>query len=144
MANPEHIRWDSWEVVQDAISARAQGTVNLVVVLWGQTWNPTGLHAAQCFEAIRQSGKLDDTQIFIVDKDKNLQKALEFEVVTCPSLLMYWKGENITIRRCFRNDTNKYVGSVKQETWVEILKEGREAGLKYDQGETFLRAFFEH
>eukprot|EP00976_Prorocentrum_cordatum_P084482 1185668-Prorocentrum_minimum.AAC.1 len=231
------------------------------------------------FEAIRKSGKIDDTQIFIVDKEKNLQKVLPSHtwlkvhtILSIRSLMddgifpgsRVRSGENITIRRCFRNDTNKYVGSVKQcdyildsrfvlaqvsaaptaalqnecvrlyldlatenvdrllyfsvvlqspvsevsverkrrhqgegsreeggagsetvegsstchvvrnsalqccslvcnrfglylaahceahpglasqETWVDILKEGREAGLKYDKGETFLRAFFEH
>jgi len=139
----EECRWDNWEVVQDAISAQAQG-MDMIAVLWAQPWNPAGIHASQCFETIRKSGNIGNAQLFIVDKDNNLQKALEFEVIACPTLLMFWKGELITIRRCFRNDSSKYVGSVKKETWLEILKEGQEAGLKYDEGETFLRAFFEH
>mmetsp|Transcript_24722 Transcript_24722/g.34077 ORF Transcript_24722/g.34077 Transcript_24722/m.34077 type:complete len:143 (+) Transcript_24722:131-559(+) len=137
--------WDKWEVVNDTINEKGQGQFPLVVVLWAQTWNPPALNAAESLEEIRSSdGVASTAQVFIIDKDQCPQKALEYEITTCPSLLMFWKGDLITVRRCFQADANKYVGSVSKETWLQILEEGKAAGEKYDKGDTFLRACFDH
>jgi len=138
------VRWDGWNVVQDTISDKQKAGPPLVAVLWAQAWNPPSLHAAESLETIRSNGQVGGVQVFIVDKDKELQKAMEFEIVACPSLVMYWKGEIVTVRRTFRADAVKYTGSVTKETWQAILEEGLKAGARYDEGETFLRATYEH
>mmetsp|Transcript_16641 Transcript_16641/g.20010 ORF Transcript_16641/g.20010 Transcript_16641/m.20010 type:complete len:142 (-) Transcript_16641:3-428(-) len=129
------VRWDSWSVVQDTIKSEHEG-MKLVGVMWSQPWNPMALHAAECMETIRSKAEVD-AQLFIVDKDKNPHSAAEYEVTSCPSLTMYYNGKPVVVRRCFRADSKAYVGSLKKDGWVNVLKEGIEAGKRYDSGETF-------
>jgi hypothetical protein len=49
-------------------------------------------------EALRTKGAEPGLQIFIVEKDENATKALEFDIVACPALLLFWKGPRPTSR----------------------------------------------
>lgn len=50
-------------------------------------------------ESLRSKGE-SGLQIFIVDKDESASKALEFDIVACPALIMFWKGTSPTLCAC--------------------------------------------
>jgi hypothetical protein len=50
-------------------------------------------------ETLRSKGE-SGLQIFIVDKDEHAAKALEFDIVASPALMLFWKGTYITLCAC--------------------------------------------
>lgn len=137
------VSWDRWESVQEALVQRSDEAFPLVAVLWAQSWNPPSVNSAESLERIRTDGLVSNVQVFIIDIDQHPEKAMEYDITCTPALCMLWKGEQISVRRCFRADSNKFVGSVKEAKWIQVLQEGQRAGKLYDDGETFLRACLE-
>jgi hypothetical protein len=53
-------------------------------------------------ETLRSKGE-SGLQIFVVDKDEHAAKALEFDIVACPALCMFWKGTCHTLNACVKH-----------------------------------------
>ncbi|QDZ21382.1 hypothetical protein HOP50_05g39120 [Chloropicon primus] len=127
----ESVRWDNWELIQDAVQSTGDDLL-LVVVCFAQKWSPTSLDTAVKVENIRKSGEADrnGAQAFIINADEERGRCWEFGIKTTPAFVFYWKGKQLSVQRLLHDNDVKLTGSFSEQTLLKVIKAARESSLR--------------
>ena len=145
------VRWDSWDSVDEAIKATSTSstgdrasdsqstsdsngsvgkreTNGIVAILFAVPWSPTSLYTAESLEKARQAGELSKIQMFIVNADMIIAKALELGIESpLPTMVVYSRGQLLRWRRPSKETSIRINSCVTRKNMNAILRGAFEA-----------------
>ena len=105
-------------------------TEQLAIAFFFRPWLPHSMFSKSIVEKVHDSGKLSGfAKFFIINADKERQGCAKLGVGSCPSLMLFWAGKPITLRRSGWDDSLQLVGPFTEENLVSIARFARETAL---------------
>eukprot|EP00033_Pygsuia_biforma_P000989 GCRY01001133.1.p1 GENE.GCRY01001133.1~~GCRY01001133.1.p1 ORF type:complete len:137 (-),score=24.67 GCRY01001133.1:305-715(-) len=120
------IQWNTWEQVKTALNAQENNSL-LVVCVFVQSWFPPSLRMVEDIMEIKESGVASFADIFVLDADAEIETSFNLGVRSTPSLVLYWKGKPMILRRCDRDDHPVFVGSLIKDHLLDLLRYARDS-----------------
>ena len=108
----------------------------LVVVAFIDTWAPPAHATAVSLEAARAHVH-GFASIFVVDATAEWDAAQAHGIVTTPSILFFWDGQLVTVRREALSppwDEDKYVGYASEEQLIAMIRHARDCCVNHQGG----------
>ena len=127
-----------WGEVEAALSQRDQAATEgkaelhepsppLVLVLFAHAWDPGSLHAAGL---VRDLGERGRATCFVVEGEDGPEAAARTEhgVRVSPTIVLFWRGAPMRVRRPGWADDAKVVGAVERGRLDDLVRAAERAG----------------
>ena len=100
---------------------------SLVIAFFFRPWLPSSLATKAIVERVEASGKLSGfAKFFLINADKDRSGCTKLGVSSCPTLMLFWDGKPVTLRRPGWDDSLQLVGPFTEETLVSLGRFARE------------------